>query len=183
MIFGTLGRPQGPGDQSAHACDRSRATWVESRGDYLAPCLCKVRLTGVRTLCDLYLYFSLRFAQLHPPFARTHHDGPARSSRLNTIMGFFKRILSLGSKKSKRKARHDTNKVDASGRIVQALEPWPQADKEATRLLRTSSAHLSVVSEVDYSSLPPLREPLVAFRVSFGTNAWRNRSSSDKYCC
>ena len=74
-------------------------------------------------------------------------------------MGFFKRILSLGSKKSKRaKARQD-DKVDSSGRIAQTNEPWQHVDKEATRLLRSSSAHFSVVPEVDYSSLPPLREP------------------------
>jgi hypothetical protein len=72
-------------------------------------------------------------------------------------MGFFKRILSLGSKKSKRKARQE-DKVDSSGRIVQGSEPWQQADKEATRLLRSSSAHFSVVSEIDYTSLPPLRK-------------------------
>lgn len=72
-------------------------------------------------------------------------------------MGFFKRFLSLGSKKSKRKARHADN-VDSNGRVVQGPEPWQQAEKEATRLLRSSSSHLSVVPEVDYSTLPPLRE-------------------------
>lgn len=74
-------------------------------------------------------------------------------------MGFFKRFFSLGSKKSRRRqqARHE-ELVDANGRIVQAAEPWNQADRDATRLLRSSSAHFSVVSEVDYSSLPPLRK-------------------------
>lgn len=73
-------------------------------------------------------------------------------------MGFFKRIFSIGSKKSKRKnTRLDDHVVDANGRIVQVPEPWQQEDGDATRLLRSSSKHFAVVSEVDYSLLPPLR--------------------------
>lgn len=74
-------------------------------------------------------------------------------------MGFFKRFFSLGSKKSRRRQQaRPEERVDASGRVVQAGEPWKQAEKEATRLLRSSSAHFSVVSEVDYASLPPPRK-------------------------
>lgn len=76
-------------------------------------------------------------------------------------MGFFKRFFSLGSKKSKRRqqARHE-ERVDASGRVIQGRESWQQVDKEATYLLRSSSAHFSAVSEVDHASSPPPRERL-----------------------
>ncbi|KIP02294.1 hypothetical protein PHLGIDRAFT_130807 [Phlebiopsis gigantea 11061_1 CR5-6] len=76
-------------------------------------------------------------------------------------MGFFKRLFSIGSKKSRRNqhARHD-EPVDANGRIVPAPEPWQQADRDATRLLRSSSAHFSVVSKVDYTNMPPLPHPI-----------------------
>lgn len=74
-------------------------------------------------------------------------------------MGFLKKFFSLGSKKSRRKhqARH-AELVDASGRIVQ---PGEQLDGDATRLLRSASAHFSVVSEIDYSLLPPIRECVI----------------------
>ncbi|GJE90941.1 hypothetical protein PsYK624_070880 [Phanerochaete sordida] len=71
-------------------------------------------------------------------------------------MGFFKRFFSIGSKKSRRarqQARHD-ERVDATGGLLQVYQQ--QADKEATQLLRSSSAQLSVVSEVDHAALPPL---------------------------
>ncbi|TCD69511.1 hypothetical protein EIP91_007441 [Steccherinum ochraceum] len=76
-------------------------------------------------------------------------------------MGFLKRFFSMGSRKSKKGRRqHNHNAepmpVDAQGRL-RAVEPW---QNEATRLLRSSSAHFTVVSEVDYSTLPPLPHPV-----------------------
>ncbi len=76
-------------------------------------------------------------------------------------MGFLKRFFSMGSKKSKRKheARNAEERVDSTGRILaRAPETWQQEQEgDVTRLLRSSSAHFAVVSEMDYSSLPPLR--------------------------
>ncbi|KAI0704247.1 hypothetical protein BC835DRAFT_1516909 [Cytidiella melzeri] len=72
-------------------------------------------------------------------------------------MGFLKRFFSLGSKKSKRKQQARlAEQVDASGRIVQSEE---QVDGEATRLLRSASAHFAAVPQYDYSLLPPLPHP------------------------
>lgn len=70
-------------------------------------------------------------------------------------MGFFKRFFSLSSKRSKKskKQRHEDHDI-ASHRPIQ-----PETNEgDATRLLRSSSAHFSVVKEVDYASLPPIRE-------------------------
>ncbi|KAI0792190.1 hypothetical protein C8Q75DRAFT_624214 [Abortiporus biennis] len=80
-------------------------------------------------------------------------------------MGFLKRFFSLGSKRSKRNKHrnHDTEpfQVDASGRLIDPKNlPAQDPKKEESRLLRSSSAHFSVVSEIDYSSLPPLPHPI-----------------------
>ncbi|THH32515.1 hypothetical protein EUX98_g1657 [Antrodiella citrinella] len=74
-------------------------------------------------------------------------------------MGFIKRFLSMGSRKSKKRQQNHNPEpmpVDAQGRL-KAAEPWQD---ETTRLLRSSSAHFTVVSEVDYTSLPPLPHPV-----------------------
>ncbi|CAL1714599.1 unnamed protein product [Somion occarium] len=72
-------------------------------------------------------------------------------------MGFLKRFFSLSSKRSKKSKRtRQEDKVDASGRVIQ-----PEVQEgEVTRLLRSSSAHFSVGTEVDYSSLPPIPHPI-----------------------
>lgn len=81
----------------------------------------------------------------------------------NHEMGFFKRFFSLGSRKSKRRNDARATHVDPSGRIIRAQESWQQDQEgDVTRLLRSSSTHFSVVNEVDYSTLPPLRKSLVA---------------------
>ncbi|EMD39147.1 hypothetical protein CERSUDRAFT_72350 [Gelatoporia subvermispora B] len=75
-------------------------------------------------------------------------------------MGFFKRFLSLGSRKSKaakKKQQQSNAQVDHEGRIVHRDE---SEEQNANRLLRSSSAHFSVVAEVDYASLPPLPHPI-----------------------
>ncbi|KAI0343283.1 hypothetical protein BDW22DRAFT_1394213 [Trametopsis cervina] len=73
-------------------------------------------------------------------------------------MGFLKRFFSIGSKKSRRKNQARlAEQVDANGRIVQLGEP---VDGEATRLLRSASAHFAEPSETDYSLLPPLPHPI-----------------------
>ena len=76
-------------------------------------------------------------------------------------MGFLKRFLSIGSSKSRRnkkKRQQQQLQADPEGRILEHTEedPW-QAEVTANRLLRSSSAHFTIVSEIDYTSLPPLR--------------------------
>ncbi|KAI0765656.1 hypothetical protein BD413DRAFT_481915 [Trametes elegans] len=75
-------------------------------------------------------------------------------------MGFLKRFLSLGSSKSKKNKKKQnavhSKDVDAEGRMItQAKRDRQDPDTSANRLLRSCSTKFSVVSEVDYSSLPP----------------------------
>ena len=85
-------------------------------------------------------------------------------------MGFLKRFLSLGSSKSRKNkkkqnsaAANERPAVDAEGRILQSQSqssrPKQQdPDTSGNRLLRSTSTKFSVMSEIDYTSLPPLRE-------------------------
>ena len=79
-------------------------------------------------------------------------------------MGFLKRFLSLGSTKSKKNKKKQqvaqaNKEVDAEGRMLPKRPPVPQdPDTSMTRLLRSSSTKFSVMSEIDYTSLPPPRE-------------------------
>ncbi|RDX50958.1 hypothetical protein OH76DRAFT_1402181 [Lentinus brumalis] len=72
-------------------------------------------------------------------------------------MGFLKRFLSLGSSKSrKNKKKQNANaRVDAEGRIL-AERGTQDPDTSVNRLLRSSSTKFAVMSEIDYTSLPPL---------------------------
>ncbi|KAI0717986.1 hypothetical protein C8T65DRAFT_706944 [Cerioporus squamosus] len=72
-------------------------------------------------------------------------------------MGFLKRFFSLGSSKSrKNKKKQNANaRVDAEGRIL-SDKGTHDPDTSANRLLRSSSTKFSVMSEIDYTSLPPL---------------------------
>src|ERR1700722_3161403 len=73
------------------------------------------------------------------------------------LMGFLTRFFSLRSKKNKDKKSLFTTKVDHDLVHIQ------EEDQEAavSHLLRSSSARFAVVSEIDYASLPPLREFIV----------------------
>ncbi|KAG7094067.1 hypothetical protein E1B28_007687 [Marasmius oreades] len=75
-------------------------------------------------------------------------------------MGLFKRILSLGSKKSKKKRPEIVHNV-----AVDEVGCRPQASTDDTEvavnlLLRSSSSRYAVVSEMDCTSLPPLPHPI-----------------------
>ncbi|KAJ3805526.1 hypothetical protein F5876DRAFT_51715 [Lentinula aff. lateritia] len=81
------------------------------------------------------------------------------------MVGFFKRILSLGSKKSSR--RKQTQAVRSNDWVdeVGAQTNQPQNSDEDNEiavnlLLRSSSARFAVVSETDYTTLPPLPHPI-----------------------
>ncbi|KAA1469018.1 hypothetical protein DENSPDRAFT_834539 [Dentipellis sp. KUC8613] len=75
-------------------------------------------------------------------------------------MGFLKRFLSIGSKRHKKKRAPlpaELSNADQENR--RRFEQEQEAT--ASRLLRSSSSHFSVVSEVvDYASLPPLPHPI-----------------------
>ncbi|KAL0577914.1 hypothetical protein V5O48_004079 [Marasmius crinis-equi] len=81
-------------------------------------------------------------------------------------MGLFKRILSLGSKKSKKKRPEIVHsaQVDEVG-----CPSRPQASTEedtevaVNLLLRSSSTRYAVVAEMDCTSLPPLPHPINNF--------------------
>ena len=75
-------------------------------------------------------------------------------------MGFFKKFLSLGSKRSK-KRRAGTSFETRPNPPLSAEDARRQQQEQeqiANMLLRSSSLRYAVVNEVDYSSLPPLRE-------------------------
>ncbi|KII85883.1 hypothetical protein PLICRDRAFT_31448 [Plicaturopsis crispa FD-325 SS-3] len=86
-------------------------------------------------------------------------------------MGFLKRIFSIGSKRRNRNRRKPLIDLNESGLLVVPEDAEPQEDegagleqdkqdRQAARLLRSSSAHFAVVSEIDYASLPPLPHPI-----------------------
>ena len=86
-------------------------------------------------------------------------------TNLSSTMGFLKRFLSLGSRKGK-KRRNQLTSASTPGlndmpttRNDKRKEEREQ-EEAARRLLRSSSAHFTVVSEVDYTALPPMRKPL-----------------------
>lgn len=63
----------------------------------------------------------------------------------------------MGSRRNKkRRAVEQLGEIPISREDREKIEEEQEAT--ASRLLRSSSAHFSVVSEVDYASLPPLRE-------------------------
>ena len=75
-------------------------------------------------------------------------------------MGFFKKFLSLGSRRSK-KRRAGTSYETRPNPPLSAEDARRQQQEQeeiANMLLRSSSLRYAVVNEVDYSSLPPLRK-------------------------
>ncbi|GAW01262.1 hypothetical protein LENED_002846 [Lentinula edodes] len=77
------------------------------------------------------------------------------------MVGFFKRILSLGSKKSSRRKQAQAVRSNDWVDEVGAQTNQPQNSDEDNEiavnlLLRSSSARFAVVSETDYTRLPPL---------------------------
>ena len=75
-------------------------------------------------------------------------------------MGFFQKFLSFGSRRNKKRraalstdtrSKHPLNREDAR-------RQQEEQEEIANSLLRSSSLRYAVVKEVDYSSLPPLRE-------------------------
>ncbi|KDQ61376.1 hypothetical protein JAAARDRAFT_171553 [Jaapia argillacea MUCL 33604] len=81
-------------------------------------------------------------------------------------MGFFQRFFSIASRKGKKNGKKSTPpEFD-----VEFAQPYEQTrrglqleqdpEDAASRLLRSSSAHFSVVTELDYTSMPPLPHPI-----------------------
>lgn len=76
-------------------------------------------------------------------------------------MGFFKKFLSLGSRRSKKRRSALTFETRPNAPLTSREEARRQQEEEeeiANLLLRSSSLRYAVVNEVDYSRLPPLRE-------------------------
>jgi hypothetical protein len=71
-------------------------------------------------------------------------------------MGFFQKFLSFGSRKSKK--RHAETRPKHPLSREDARRQQQEQEEVANRILRSSSLRYAVVNEVDYSSLPPLRE-------------------------
>ncbi|KAH9940821.1 uncharacterized protein BXZ73DRAFT_42397 [Epithele typhae] len=81
-------------------------------------------------------------------------------------MGFIKRFFSLGSSKSRKNKKKQADArapVDAEGRILSQTQPrrggkdnLPADTLSGNKLLRSTSTKFSVMSEIDYTSLPPL---------------------------
>ncbi|KAG6886238.1 hypothetical protein C0993_010800 [Termitomyces sp. T159_Od127] len=89
-------------------------------------------------------------------------------------MGLLRRIFSLGSKKNKKQNSQSAHNVNAK---LRALE---EEEHEAAigRLLRSSSTRYTVVSEVEYSSLPPLPHPINDLLQAPDTNTMRTCGAS-----
>ncbi len=80
-------------------------------------------------------------------------------------MGFLQRFLSFGSRSKKRRAAlsaETRSKYPLSRE--EARRQQEEQEEIANSLLRSSSLRYAVVNEVDYSSLPPLREYRLAGR-------------------
>jgi len=75
-------------------------------------------------------------------------------------MGFFKKFLSLGSRRSKKRHAALTFETRPNAPLSREEARRQQEEQEevANLLLRSSSLRYAVVNEVDYSLLPPLRE-------------------------
>ncbi|KAI0046212.1 hypothetical protein FA95DRAFT_1520503 [Auriscalpium vulgare] len=84
-------------------------------------------------------------------------------------MGFLQRFLSLGSKKNKKRRAPlepcPTGTTQASNSGDRRKEEH-DSEAAASRLLRSSSSHFAVVSEVDYASLPPIPHPINSLQVT-----------------
>ncbi|KAI0251814.1 hypothetical protein BJV78DRAFT_1208959 [Lactifluus subvellereus] len=83
------------------------------------------------------------------------------------IMGFFQKFLSLGSRKNKKRRAAltlETRSLPLSRDSEEMRRLQEEQEEVASRLLRSSSLRYAVVSEVDYSSLPPLPHPINSLR-------------------
>lgn len=101
----------------------------------------------------------------------THFDDATTTDTILYIgtMGFLKRFFSLkyigGKKKQDQKQQKQDERQEQKGRRQLALNTNEELkvmeqehEADIGRLLRSSSARYAVVSEVDYTSFPPLRE-------------------------
>lgn len=70
-------------------------------------------------------------------------------------MGFLQRYFSLGTRRSKKQKGVDVYDVPP---VPDLRRQHEQQEETVNRLLRSSSARFAVMREVDYTSLPPLRE-------------------------
>lgn len=110
--------------------------------------------------------------------------GNTLTSNQHSFMGFLKRIFSIGSKKGKKRPHivHNVN-LDSELRGISEEE---EHEANVGRLLRSSSARFAVVSEIDYTSLPPLRKsinPLLRGYKSSRFFSPSNQRGHSNSCC
>ena len=72
-------------------------------------------------------------------------------------MGFLKRLFSIGSKRRKGR-RPLIDPIPNNGPALGRIQEDDEQEAAVSRLLRSSSARFAVVSEVDYATLPPMRQ-------------------------
>ncbi len=75
-------------------------------------------------------------------------------------MGFFQKFLSLGSGRGKKRraALHSQARAVPPLSKEELRKQQEEQEEVASRLLRSSSLRYAVVKEVDYATLPPIRE-------------------------
>ncbi|KAL4078660.1 hypothetical protein V8B97DRAFT_1057266 [Scleroderma yunnanense] len=73
-------------------------------------------------------------------------------------MGIFKKFLSIGSRKSKKRCIPQPSQAAPPSTLNVLQEE--EAEEAVSRLLRSSSARFAAEPEVDFSSLPPLPHPI-----------------------
>lgn len=110
---------------------------------------------------ELDFHFSLLpsfLFSLHASRRELHILYSWEGTRYKTVMGFFQKFFSIGSRRSK-KQRKRMDAVDCNVPPMPDLQRQYE-DQEATisRMLRSSSAHLADPLDVDCSQLPPLRK-------------------------
>ena len=143
---------------SKHQRDFSgHMTLISGASPVFVPCLVKVHV-----LCPLTsLTPKPRQNRSRRPTLRQHLL--YEFSRLY-IMGFFQKFLSFGSMRSKKRRAALSTETRSKHPISREDARRQQEEQEeiANSLLRSSSLRYAVVKEVDYSSLPPLREYTLA---------------------
>ena len=178
-----IGRASHERENFSRACSGRVPCCLDS-----ATTLASERLLAIPGSHDSYLRRVLSVCPLFGQSSRPPQPSPAKTESCSTsnptifllhdnlfsttlydfsyfTMGFFQKFLSFGSRSKKRRAalstetryKHPLSREDARRQNE-------EQEEIANSLLRSSSLRYAVVKEVDYSSLPPLREYSLAGR-------------------
>jgi hypothetical protein len=110
----------------------------------------------------MYVWCSFKSHNSDSFLLQSSHYSPSEvlpETTLFHIMGFLKRLFSIGSKKNKSKRVPIIHNVPLP---EPTIPPMNHEDHEAAvgRLLRSTSARVAENSELDYATLPPIRESI-----------------------